>query len=31
MPLVFSFVPLCQTDEEMQALLPHRLHPAVLG
>jgi hypothetical protein len=27
----FKKLPLCQSDEEMQALLPHRLEPAVLG
>jgi hypothetical protein len=28
---LFEKLPLCQSDEEMQALLPHRLAPAVLG
>jgi transposase len=28
---LFERLPLCQSDEEMQALLPHRLDPAVLG
>jgi transposase len=28
---LFEKLPLCKSDEEMQALLPHRLAPAVLG